>query len=179
MKKNLITALLVIMFSHNIFANELKIAEFSTKCSALFYLMTMPQDEQWKPFVDNMQNLSETINLVAGVSYSMSGIDLNNGQVIDKRNIQADKLIIAYKKNPEDVLDLYARCDKFRENFAYAAMQYPENEAKIINSLSVPGTISMTEQKTGLIEMILDISFQEMDAAGINSIVELYKKFRK
>ena len=41
MKKNLITALLVIMFSHNIFANELKIAEFSTKCSALFYLMTM------------------------------------------------------------------------------------------------------------------------------------------
>ena len=58
-------------------------------------------------------------------------------------------------------------------------MQYPENEAKIINSLSVPGTISMTEQKTGLIEMILDISFQEMEAAGINSIVELYKKFRK
>ena len=98
MKKNFITALLVIMFSHNIFANELKIAEFSTKCSALFYLMTMPQDEQWKPFVDNMQNLSETISLVAGVSYNMSGMNLNNGQIIDKRNIQADKLIMAYKK---------------------------------------------------------------------------------
>ena len=57
-------------------------------------------------------------------------------------------------------------------------MQNPENESKIINSLSVPGAISMTEQKTGLIEMILDISFQEMDAAGIDSIVELYQKFR-
>ena len=178
MKKNFITTLLVIMFSQNIFATELKIAEFSTKCSALFYLMTMPQDEQWKPFVDNMSNLSELMNAVAGVSYNMGGIDLNNGQIGDKRNIEADKLIRAYKKNPKDIIGLYARCDKFRENFAYASMQNPENESKIINSLSVPGAISMTEQKTGLIEMILDISFQEMGAAGIDSIVELYQKFR-
>ena len=178
MKKNLITAILVIMFSHNIFANELKIAEFSTKCSALFFLMTMPQDEQWKPFVDNMATLSETINLLAGVSYEMSGIDINNGQILNKRNIEADKLIKAYKRNSIDILNLYARCDKFREDFAYAAMQNPENESKIINSLSVPGVISMTEQKTALIEMILDLSFQEMDAAGIDSIVELYQKFR-
>lgn len=170
--------ILIIIFSQNIFASELKIAEFSSKCSALFLLMTMPQEEQLKPFTDNIANLSETMNLIAGVSYEMSGEDLNNGQVLNRRNIEADKLIKIYKRNPKDVLSLYARCDKFREDFAYAAMQNPENELKIINSLSVPDVITMTDQKTGIIEMILDLSFQEMDAAGIDSIVELYKTFR-
>lgn len=179
MNKNLLSTLLFIFLSQHIHSSELRIAEFSTKCSALFLLMTMPQDEQWKPFVDNMSNLSQTIGMVAGVSYEMSGFDINNGQLIDKRNIEADKLILAYKNNPRDVVNFYARCDKFREDFAYAAMQNPEDDSKIINSLNIPGNISMTEQKTGLIEMILDLSFQEMDTSGITSIVELYEKFDK
>ena len=178
MKRKYLTTLLFIFLSQNIVSYDLKIAEFSTKCSALFLLMTMPQNEQWKPFVDNMSNLSETINLVAGISYEMSGVDLNTGQLIDRRNVEADKLILAYKKNPEDVINFYARCDKFREDFAYAAIQSPEDDSKIINSLSIPGNIKMTEQKTGLIEMVLDVSFQEMNAAGIDSIVEIYEKIR-
>ena len=41
-----------------------------------------------------------------------------------------------------------------------------------------PQRVEMTEQKTALIEMVLDTSFEEMKSSGITSIVELYKKIR-
>jgi hypothetical protein len=34
----------------------------------------------------------------------------------------------------------------------------------------------MNEQKTGLIGMVLDLSFKNLEQAGIDSLVELYKQ---
>ena len=55
-------------------------------------------------------------------------------------------------------------------------MNNPNSDAVILESLQVPGRQQMNEQKTGLISMILELSFTTLEQAGINSIFELYNK---
>lgn len=162
------------------FSADLKIADFANKCSALFFLMTMMTDEQWEPFSDNMGQLSETMGLVTAGIAEKNNRTLTNGELINARNIEADKIIVMYKKSSLPVLELYARCDSFRENLAYTAMQYPDDDSLLFNSLSLPPKkVEMNEQKTALIEMVLETSFGEMNSAGITSIVEFYRKFKE
>lgn len=177
MKKILL--LTVILILQPIYSADKRIADFANECSALFLLMTMIADDQFKAFSDNMGQLSETMGLItAGIAEENNKI-LTNGELIDARNIQADRIIAMYQRNPTSVLGLYARCDNFRENFAYAAMQNPNNDSELLNSLSMPpNKVSMSDQKTALIEMALETSFADMQAAGIYSIVEFYKKLR-
>ena len=179
MKRMLLTLSLALTFSISSQAADKRVGDFANKCSALFLLMTMMTDEQWKPFTDNMTQLSQTMGMVtAGISEE-NNIVLTNAELIDARNIHADKIINLYNRNSSDVLKLYARCDKFRENFAYAAMQNSTDDSLLLNSLTMPPQrVEMTEQKTALIEMVLDTSFEEMKSSGITSIVELYKKIR-
>jgi len=175
-----VLSFLVFAISLNIFAVDKKLGDYANECSAVFLIMTMiPDDEQWKPFVDNMTNLSQTMNLLAQSIYAEININTTYGNIIDARNIEADKVIAKFKKNKNDVLAQYARCDKFREDFAYAALQNPNDDSALINTLKLPPyNVKMNDNKTALIEMVFDMSFSNMEAAGINSIVKLYENIR-
>jgi hypothetical protein len=174
-----ILLILILLFGISAEAADRQVGAFASKCSALFLLMSMLTDEQWKPFADNMTELSNTMSLVSSGISEENNKALTYDELIDGRNIQADRIINLYKRNPSDVVELYARCDQFRENFAYAAMQNSSNESALLNSLTMPPQIvEMNEQKTGLIDMALETAFADMKASGISSIVELYKKIR-
>lgn len=177
MFKKVTSLLFAISLTLNLNASDKKVGDFANQCSALFLIMTMlPDDEQWKPFVDNMSNLSETMGLLSATIYDENNISLTQGKLIDLRNIEADKFINMYKVNKTNVTKLYARCDKFREDFAYQAMLIPDNDTKLINALSIPSSVDMSQQKTALIEMILEMSFNMLSDAGIESIVEFYEE---
>jgi len=172
--------LTVMLMIQPTYSADIRIADFANKCSALFLLMTMMTDEQWKPFSDNMSQLSETMSLITASIAEENNKVLTHGELMDARNIEADRIIATMnKKGLPPILDLYARCDNFRESFAYTAMQNPNNDSVLFDSLSMPPEkVAMNEQKTALIEMVLETSFAEMDAAGITSIVEIYKELR-
>lgn len=177
--KNLLL-LIFLVTSQSVLAKESKITEFSNRCSALFFIMTMPQGDDWKAYSENMSKLSQVMTLIASTAYEKQGLRMNRGQILDKRNIQADNIINSYKRGDADTLSLYSRCDKFRESFALLAMNTSENEMDaVIDKLKVPGNISMDDQKTSLVKMILEKSFQELNANGISSIVELYDSIGK
>ena len=179
MKEKITSLFFALILTINLNASDKKVGDFANQCSALFLIMTMlPDDEQWKPFVDNMSNLSETMALLSETIYDENNISLTYGELIDLRNIEADKFINMYKANKTNVTKFYARCDKFREDFAYQAMLSPDDDIKIINALKIPTSIDMSQQKTALIEMILEMSFNQLNAAGIESIVEFYKELR-
>lgn len=180
MYKKVTFLLFTIFLTLNLNASDKKVGDFANQCSALFLIMTMlPDDEQWKPFVDNMSNLSETMGMLSGTIYEANNISLTQGKLIDLRNLEADKFINMYKANTNNVTKFYARCDKFREDFAYQAMLNSDDDMKLINALSIPGSVDMSQQKTALIEMILEMSFNQLSAAGIESIVEFYKELKK
>ena len=166
--------LIISPYSH---AADKKVGDFANECSAIFLLMTMlPQTEEWKPFQDNMSNLSETMTLLAATIYVENNIDVTYRSIIRSRNSEADKVIAKYKRNKTAVLDQYARCDKFREDFAYAAMMNPNSDSDVANALRLPPSkVIMNEQKAALIKMVFDTSFATMEDAGIYSIVELFK----
>ena len=168
------------LLTNPIHSADKNVGDYANHCSALFLLMTMlPDDDQWKPFVDNMQNLSQTMNLIAQSIYSEINLDSGYRSIIDARNIEADNIKASYYRKKSSVLNQYARCDKFREDFAYTAMQYQGNEIELLNALRVPPvSVEMTRQKTELIRMVFDLSFKNMEASGIDSIVELYERLR-
>lgn len=177
MFKKVTSLLFAISLTLNLNASDKKVGDFANQCSALFLIMTMlPDDEQWKPFVDNMSNLSETMGLLSATIYDENNISLTQGKLIDLRNIEADKFINMYKVNKTNVTKFYARCDKLREDFAYQAMLSPDDDIKIINALKIPTSIDMPQQKTALIEMVLEMSFNMLSDAGIESIVEFYEE---
>ena len=167
--------LIILLFVSSTFLDsaENKVENFSIKCSGLFYLMTMPQDEQWKPFVDNMSYLSETMSIIASEIYKKKGQALTRGQMLYKRDVEADKIIVMYKKDIQSTLNLYAKCDKFRENFALIGFRNPNSDEAILDKLRIPSVYSMDTQKSEIISMILNISFDTLDSLGITSIVEL------
>ena len=154
-------------------AADMKLAKFANQCSSLFLLMTFPSDEELKPFTDNISNLSETMAMITASIYELNGKNITYIKLRDMRNIEADNIIERRKKNKQSALDLYARCDQLREDFAYTAMQ-EDDDKKIINALSVPGYKAMNDQKSYLINYVLDSAIAEMENAGISSIVELY-----
>ena len=166
--------LFISTFGH---AADKKVGDFANECSAVFLLMTMmPESDEWKPFADNMSELSSTMGLITAAIYAENNIDATYGAIIRARNTEADKVIAKYKRNKTAVLDQYARCDKFREDFAYAAMMNPNSDSDVVNMIKLPpSNVTMNEQKTALIEMIFDTSFTNMEDAGIYSIVDLYK----
>lgn len=181
MDKKILIGLLV--FAFEISAVENKVGDFANKCSGLFLIMSMPKGEDWKPFTENMSELSTTMNLVAAGIYERSGNNPFSGTKREKIQkltnasyIEADKMINLYKSNASSILGLYARCDKFREDFAYSAMNNPNSDAAALGSLQIPDRQQMNEQKTGLIGMVLDLSFKNLEQAGIDSLVELYKQ---
>ena len=177
MFKKVTSLLFAISLTLNLNASDKKVGDFANQCSALFLIMTMlPDDEQWKPFVDNMSNLSETMGLLSSIIYDENNISLTQGKLIDLRNIEADKFINMYKVNKTNVTKFYARCDKLREDFAYQAMLSPDDDIKIINALKIPTSIDMPQQKTALIEMVLEMSFNMLSDAGMESIVEFYEE---
>ena len=177
MFKKITSSLFAIFLTLNINASDKKVGDFANQCSGLFLIMTMlPDDEQWKPFVDNMSNLSETMGLLSTTIYNENNISLTQGKLINLRNIEADKFINMYKVNKTNVTKFYARCDKFREDFAYQAMLSPDDDIKIINALKIPTSTDMPQQKTALIEMVLEMSFNMLSDAGIESIVEFYEE---
>lgn len=179
MFKKITSILFATFITLNINASDKKVGDFANQCSALFLIMTMlPDDEQWKPFVDNMSNLSETMGMLSGVIYEENNITLTQGKLIDLRNIEADKFINMYKANENNVTKFYARCDKFREDFAYQAMLNPDDDIKIINALKIPNYLDMPQQKTAIIEMVLEMSFKQLSASGIESMVEFYEELR-
>ena len=172
--KKLLSILLVLTSVMQIQAADMKVATLANKCSGLFLIMTMPSDENLKPFVQNMSTLSETMSMIAAGIYDINNIALTNGDLRDMRNKRADEVLEIEKIDRQINLDLYAKCDGLRENFAFVALQ-EDDDRKILNSLSLPENNAMSEQKVFLINSILDLSFQELEDAGISSIVELYK----
>ena len=172
--KKLLTVLLISGYCIQLHAADMKVAKLANKCSGLFLIMTMPSDKQFKPFTQNMSTLSETMSMITAGIHELNNQSLTNGQLRDMRNREADKVIQANKVNSNTNLELYAKCDSLRENFAFIALNENDDE-RILNSLVMPTAVKMNEQKTFLINSILELSFQELDNAGISSIVELYK----
>tara|TARA_Y100000748_G_C15428108_1_gene462140 strand:- start:264 stop:794 length:531 start_codon:yes stop_codon:yes gene_type:complete len=174
MKK--ISLIILLIYSFNANAVENKVGDFALKCSSLFFLMTMPQEEQFKTFTDQMSYLSQTMAMIAAEVYKRNGSTFTNGQIVKKRNLEADKVISSYNKDVTSALDLYARCDKFRESFAIAGLQNPNSDNSILEALVIPNNAYMEPQKSTLIGMVLRKSFDQMRSQGIDSIVELFKK---
>jgi hypothetical protein len=173
----------LLFFAFETSAFENKVGDFANKCSGLFLIMTMPEGEDWKPFTENMGELSTTMNLVAAGIYERSGNNPLTGtrsekikQLMNESYLEADKIINLYKNDVSSVLGLYARCDKFREDFAYSAMNNPNSDTATLESLQIPDRQQMNEEKTGLINMILELSFSTLEKEGIYSIFDLYKR---
>ena len=83
MFKKVTSLLFAISLTLNLNALDKKVGDFANQCSALFLIMTMlPDDEQWKPFVDNMSNLSETMGLLSATIYDENNISIYRTQFV-------------------------------------------------------------------------------------------------
>ena len=168
MKKLILITALSLFLSSNLSSADYKKADFTLKCSAVYYIMTSLLDEELKPFSDQMKNLSYMMGLISvELSYNMS-----NGELTNKRDIQADKLLQNHKKNKDFIIDLYARCDKYREDLAHISNLDPENWSNNVESLEIPRIIKMNQQKTETIKLLIEKSISNLEELGIKSFVE-------
>ena len=111
MKEKITSLFFALILTINLNASDKKVGDFANQCSALFLIMTMlPDDEQWKPFVDNMSNLSETMALLSETIYDENNISLTYGELIDLRK---KNLISKFKKQLKiNKFDFDAICTK-------------------------------------------------------------------
>ncbi len=71
--KKLPILICLLVFAFEVSAVENKVGDFANKCSGLFLIMSMPEGEDWKPFTENMIELSNTMTLVGAGIYERSG----------------------------------------------------------------------------------------------------------